>query len=171
MNINLGCTLVCSPRARCLATRRAIKSDDVILADSAGECQCDGAGECQCGERDDIARARNDIERGCAFAMAATSCVKNKIKKKGPKEGKNIFAKMKLIQRFCNRQNSRTDEAKVKSTPTNQNTRLKIGQKSDQSCLRESAARARRATAAPVTRRADSLVQWRNVRAGGGGPT
>ena len=76
---------------------------------------------------------------------------------------------MELIQRFCNRQNSRTDEAKVKSTPTNQNTSLKIGQKSDKSCLRESAARARRATAAPVTRRADSLVQMRNVRAGGGG--
>ena len=60
-----------SPRARWLATRRAIKSDDVILADSAGECQC--------GEKDDIARARNDIERGCAFAMAATSGLKNKI--------------------------------------------------------------------------------------------
>ena len=67
---------------------------------------------------------------------------------------------MKLIQRFCNLHNSRTDRAKVKSTPTNQNTSLKIGQKSDQSCLRESAARAPRATAAPVTRRAGHLSSW-----------
>ena len=84
-------------------------------------------------------------------------------------ENQNILARMKRIPRFCNhhtKKKSHTDSGVTEQfPPPKQNITLQNGPKSEKSWVRESASRARRATAAPAAWRAHPLIPYITFRA------